>query len=331
MNISFARAVQIIRYKIMSEERVPLVSIRCTVYNHEPYLRQCLDGFVMQRTNFPFEVIVHDDASTDGSAAIIREYAEKYPDIIKPIYETENQYSKHDGSIARAMIAAAHPHATYIAICEGDDYWTDPDKLQLQVDFLESHPNYFMTCHAFRYYMQDSKTFVPHDFVEGPQVEVFHGREYITPSMENYFVSPWFTQVLTIVRRNQPYASIETMKHYKVPYDYIVCYYMMKMGKCALFKDEMGVYRKQSSGVFSGVNQTKWRESSFSENMTLYHLENEKLVIHKLNYFFVELFSGYVHKKQFGKAASILMRYITGLKFSHLAEVVFNKVRGKHC
>lgn len=72
----------------------PIVAIRCTVFNHEPYLRDCLEGFVMQQTNFPFVAIVHDDASTDGSAAIIREYAEKYPHIIKPIFETENQFSK---------------------------------------------------------------------------------------------------------------------------------------------------------------------------------------------------------------------------------------------
>ena len=71
-----------------------LVAIKCTVYNHEPYLRDCLEGFVMQKTNFRFVAIVHDDASTDGSAAIIREYEEKYPDIIKPIYEIENQYRK---------------------------------------------------------------------------------------------------------------------------------------------------------------------------------------------------------------------------------------------
>lgn len=119
---------------------VPLVSIRCLVYNHELYLRQCLDGFVMQKTNFPFEAIVHDDASTDGSAAIIREYAEKYPDIIKPIYETENQYSKRDGSLARAMDAAMHPDSKYVALCEGDDYWIDPEKLQKQVDIMENHP-----------------------------------------------------------------------------------------------------------------------------------------------------------------------------------------------
>ena len=70
----------------------PLVTIRCITYNHEPYIRQCLEGFVMQKTTFPFEAVVHDDASTDGTATIIREYAEKYPDIIKPIYETENLY-----------------------------------------------------------------------------------------------------------------------------------------------------------------------------------------------------------------------------------------------
>lgn len=71
-----------------------LVSIHCLVYNHEPYIRQCLEGFIIQKTDFRFEAIVHDDASTDDSVAIIHEYAEKYPDIIKPIYEIENQYSK---------------------------------------------------------------------------------------------------------------------------------------------------------------------------------------------------------------------------------------------
>ncbi len=99
----------------------------------------------MQKTNFPFVAIVHDDASTDGTAAIIKEYAEKYPDIIKPIYETENQYSKRDGSLTRIMKEACEATgAKYIAMCEGDDYWTDPLKLQKQVDFLESHPDYGM-------------------------------------------------------------------------------------------------------------------------------------------------------------------------------------------
>ena len=114
----------------------PLVAIKCTVYNHEPYLRECLDGFVMQQTDFPFVAIVHDDASTDKSADIIREYAEKYPDIIKAYYETENQYSK--GTLSKVMNEAVDATgAKYIALCEGDDYWTDPKKLQKQVDILE--------------------------------------------------------------------------------------------------------------------------------------------------------------------------------------------------
>lgn len=125
------------RSLIQTDTRPLMVSIRCITYNHEPYIRQCLEGFVMQKTNFRFEAIVHDDASTDGTVAIIREYAERYPDIIKPIYETENQYSKHDGSLNRIMDAACT--GKYLAFCEGDDCWTDPYKLQKQVDYLESH------------------------------------------------------------------------------------------------------------------------------------------------------------------------------------------------
>lgn len=117
---------------------LPLVSINCIVFNHEPYIRDALEGFVGQKTDFAFEAVVHDDASTDGTAAIIREYAEKYPDIIKPIYETENQYSKRDGSLWRIM--DAQMRGKYVAFCEGDDCWTDPHKLQEQVDYLEAHP-----------------------------------------------------------------------------------------------------------------------------------------------------------------------------------------------
>lgn len=116
-----------------------LVAIYCLAFNHEPYIRECLDGFIMQKTNFKFVAIVHDDASTDATAAIIREYAEKYPDIIKPILETENQYSKNDGSLGRIMDTAIEvTGAKYVAMCEGDDYWIDPYKLQKQVDILEN-------------------------------------------------------------------------------------------------------------------------------------------------------------------------------------------------
>ena len=131
-----------------TNEEPILVAIHCLVYNHEPYLRDCFDGFVMQKTNFRFVAVVHDDCSTDHSADIIREYEAKYPDIFRPIYETENQYSKRDGSLRRIMNEAIDATgAKYIAMCEGDDYWTDPYKLQKQVDFMETHPEYSMCFH----------------------------------------------------------------------------------------------------------------------------------------------------------------------------------------
>lgn len=124
-------------------ENKPLVSIDCITYNHAPYIRQCLDGFLMQETDFDFEVLIHDDASTDGTQEIIREYELKYPHIIKPIYQTENQWSK--GISISATYNFPRAQGKYIAFCEGDDYWTNPYKLQKQVDYLENNPNCGLT------------------------------------------------------------------------------------------------------------------------------------------------------------------------------------------
>ena len=123
-----------------------LVSILCTAYNHEQYIRSALESFVSQKTGFAFEVLVNDDASSDGTADIIREYAEKYPEIIRPFYQKENQFSKGIGYIYENIF---YPHARgkYFAFCEGDDYWTDESKLQRQVNFLESHPDYSACVH----------------------------------------------------------------------------------------------------------------------------------------------------------------------------------------
>ena len=129
---------------IIDDNRPVMVTIRCITFNQAPYIRQCLDGFVMQKTNFRFEAIVHDDASTDGTADIVREYSEKYPDIIRPIIETENQFTIGGFQQINKMI---YPliRGKYLADCEGDDYWTDPLKLQKQVDYLESHPECTLT------------------------------------------------------------------------------------------------------------------------------------------------------------------------------------------
>ncbi len=123
----------------------PLISVYCLTYNHEEYIRDTLEGFVNQKTDFSFEVFVHDDASSDNTPMIIQEYARKYPDIIKPILQSENQYSK-GVKIVRDFIIP-NIRGKYIAACEGDDYWNDVNKLQIQVDFLEEHPDYVACVH----------------------------------------------------------------------------------------------------------------------------------------------------------------------------------------
>ena len=121
------------------------VTVVCTAYNHEAYLRDALEGFVSQETDFPFEVLVNDDASTDGTAAILREYAARYPAIIRPFYQEKNLYSQGINIYDAVFYPVAR--GEYIAACEGDDRWTDPHKLQLQVDFLDAYPEYSACVH----------------------------------------------------------------------------------------------------------------------------------------------------------------------------------------
>lgn len=122
-----------------------IVSITCITYNHEKYIAEAIDSFLMQNTNFKYEILIHDDASTDRTQEIIKEYEKKYPEIIKPIYQIENQYSK---GVKVGDLNLKRAQGKYIAVCEGDDYWTDPNKLQKQVDFLETNPGYSSCVHA---------------------------------------------------------------------------------------------------------------------------------------------------------------------------------------
>jgi len=128
----------------------PVVTIRCLTYNHAKYLGQTIDSFLNQVTSFPFEIVIHDDASTDGTTDILREYAKRFPNIIVPIIQTENQYNKPHSNIRKTINEKIR--GKYVALCEGDDYWTDVNKLQIQVDFMEKHPNCVLSMHNGRLY-----------------------------------------------------------------------------------------------------------------------------------------------------------------------------------
>lgn len=131
--------------KWLKNSEAPLVTVFAISYCHEKYLNTALDSILSQETSFPFEVIVHDDASSDGSPDIIKEYAERYPHIIYPVLEEENQFSKGVQAIMRAV--RPHIRGKYLAYLDCDDYWTDVNKLQEQADFLDKHPAFLAVAH----------------------------------------------------------------------------------------------------------------------------------------------------------------------------------------
>lgn len=136
------------------EDTPPLLSVCCITYNHENLIQDCLNGFLIQETSFPIEILVHDDASTDQTANIVRAYEKRYPNVIKAICQVENQWSKGVRPIVEFNLRRAK--GKYIALCEGDDYWTDTLKLQKQVDVLEREPTYALTFCNLNVFYDDS-------------------------------------------------------------------------------------------------------------------------------------------------------------------------------
>lgn len=222
-----------------------LVSIRCAVYNHEPYIRQCLDGFVMQKTDFRFEAIVHDDASTDNSASIIREYAERYPDIIKPIYETENQFSKKDGSLMRIITEACR--GKYYASCEGDDYWTDPLKLQKQVDYMESHPHCAMVFGNAIEHWED-------DFRPDKLFADIEERDYSGIELSDKWIVPTATTLYKSSVYDTPLAKQSVLSGRFFANDLPLCLSCAAMGSIHAFSDVFSVYRRLPSGFWRSLD-----------------------------------------------------------------------------
>ena len=218
------------------------VSIICNTYNHEKYIRKALEGFLMQKTDFAYEVLVHDDASTDSTAEIIGEYEAKYPDIIKPIYETENQYSQHNGMISKLQYGRVQ--GKYIAICEGDDYWIDPLKLQKQFDAMEKHPELDICAH---------KSIVVDETGEKTIREIApKEKTCVIPFEEVILEGNWYVYLATasFFYRASINKDIPRFRSY-LPLDYTVKAHGALRGGLLYLNDCMSAYRYQAIGSWT--------------------------------------------------------------------------------
>ena len=223
------------------------VSILCLTYNHEKFIKQALDSFLQQKTDFNFEILINDDASTDGTRAILEAYQKKHPKIIKPVFHDNNQFSRGKRSFfLRYLIPKAK--GKYIATCEGDDYWTDPLKLQKQVDFLESHQDYTICFHKINVVYEDGR------------------KSYEYPDVKD---ASWYTteELLKVNYIHTSSVMYRKLKYDNVvldvsPADWYLHLYHASKGKAKIIKECMSTYRKHEAGIwwdYDVDNEQIWR------------------------------------------------------------------------
>jgi len=248
----------------------PLVSISCITYNHEDYIQDTLDGFLMQQTNFKFEILIHDDASTDRTAEIIRDYERKFPDIIKPIYQKENQWVQ--GKRGSALFNFPRAKGKYIALCEGDDYWTDPFKLQRQVDFLENNPDYGMVTENGL--VTNSIKNTQYAFSTNPELDIdtkalLAKRQF--PTASAMFRSSLLDEKLSALKNSG---------------DTILWTYFSTKSKIKYFPVVSSVYRRGMQGIVESTNKVNWAKlmESWNKDMASFLPTDFITIFNKRNY-----------------------------------------------
>jgi len=221
-------------------------SIICVTYNHAQYIRQALDGFLMQKTTFPYEIIIADDCSSDGTSAICAEYEERYPDKIRHL---KGEYNV--GGVENERCAIEASQGEYIAVCEGDDYWIDPKKLQKQVDFLDAHPDYSVTWTRYEKYLQTEDK-----YLSDGNGDLFTEEQESIDITTHMFLHRWITQYLTMVFRRSAYDNT-WCKQYKYYRDSHQFYHLLHNGKGAILNFIGGVYRQTGEGIYSDLDHLK--------------------------------------------------------------------------
>lgn len=217
----------------------PVVSVCCITYNHQKYIRVCLDGILSQETDFDYEIVIHDDASTDNTLAIIKEYQQQYPDLIKVIAQKENVYSKNLNPISFAL---PHCKGNYIALCAGDDYWCDKEKLRTQKNFLEQNQDYSIVLswsHLLKNQTLQERT-LERDID-------FELSDFVTEMKIGSAASSIMARNTDQVQKTFKTVALDD----NAGGDWLLCVASLKNGKMRVFSRAMTVYRIHEDSIYS--------------------------------------------------------------------------------
>ena len=236
----------------------PVVSICCAAYNHENFISEAIESFLMQETDFPFEVLINDDCSTDSTANIIRDYEKKYPNIIKPIYQKENRYSK--GIIISSTFNIPRAKGKYIAFCEGDDYWTDKNKLQIQTDEMKKYPNIDLSFHYASELIDNKigKTIAKHSHKN----DIFSTSEVIVGGGV-------FMPTASLIIKKSAVENLPDWFYTDAPISDLIYQIFGSLNGALYINKNMSIYRKGDSGSWSQMNRSTEKKISHRKKMNI--------------------------------------------------------------
>ena len=278
-----------------------MVSICCATYNHEKYLAKTLEGFVNQKANFKYEILVHDDASSDGTAEIIKRYCEKYPELIKPIYQEENQYSK--GKKITFTYLYPRVKGKYVALCEGDDFWCDEYKLQKQVDIMEKNPECSICVHTVGCIKENGEkidcVFPEKGFKKGVTRQEDFVNYMLTNMQYTFQTSSFFFRskfIKELVCKLPEFITVAKVG------DVPLLLFLATKGGVYYLPDKMSVYRRFSIGSWTKImNENRLRSIEDIEANIAMYKKYDKYT----QFQYKKLIQSFISKLEFNKYISV--------------------------
>jgi glycosyltransferase involved in cell wall biosynthesis len=241
------------------EGTLPVVSVFCITYNHVNFIHDAIESFLMQETTFPVEIFIHDDASTDGTAKIVKEYAERYPKFFWTVYQNENQWSK-----GRSMFIDYFglQKGKYIALCEGDDFWTCKDKLQKQFEYLETNGDCSGVFHRGKV-VDSTKRVMPFVWDEIKYRNKYSQEECLKELKSGYPTASLFFRAASFPRKIPSYFKTS-------PFDFCLDLVLTESEKLGFMDFEGCAYRQHSGGIWSHLSKDKMQQEMVKRYLSMY-------------------------------------------------------------